>query len=187
MGRGTYYAVGQTVLESRLTQSRADLLDRLAIILAGGAGELTPARAALLANLPNLDAAVSSRALRQATATYDGSVSGISGLAASQVMLDSGQLPAGDYAILAILSAFWSTDITGACLVNLEHRNAANAANVASWDALRPYPIGGHLGRQIWIPRRTVALNERFRWVEANAQALGGTHRISAYIFIFAV
>ena len=38
--------------------TRAALIDRLSILLAGGAGELTPARATLL---PNLDALVSSR------------------------------------------------------------------------------------------------------------------------------
>lgn len=45
-------------LAADYTAARAALLDRLALLLAGGAGELTPARAALLANL---DAAVSSR------------------------------------------------------------------------------------------------------------------------------
>lgn len=46
-------------LETSLTPARGAFLDRLAIIAAGGAGELTAARAALLTNL---DAAISGRA-----------------------------------------------------------------------------------------------------------------------------
>lgn len=51
-------AADLSTLEGRLTATRAGYLDRLAIIAAGGAGELTAARAALLANL---DATVTSR------------------------------------------------------------------------------------------------------------------------------
>lgn len=45
--------VSNAILEERLNVTRAGLLDRLGIIAAGGAGELTPAGAALL---PRLDA-----------------------------------------------------------------------------------------------------------------------------------
>jgi hypothetical protein len=50
---------GATSLADKLTLARATLLDRLSLLAAGGAGELTPARAALLSNL---DAAITSRA-----------------------------------------------------------------------------------------------------------------------------
>lgn len=146
---GAYYAVGNSTLEGRLTQARADALDRL-------------------------DATITSRMAITAAPTYNASTAAASN-GVNAALLDSGPLAAGNYDIDVFAVIYAAAAPTGAVWggAQLEHRNAANAANLAptplqihSVVTSGVTPDSGSWGPGVThlpLRRVVVALNERFR------------------------
>ena len=121
-----------------------------------------------------LDAAITSRAERGLAATYFAVASGLT------PFLDTGQLAAGEYEIVASGAFFGNNGSFGACY--LEHRNAANTGNVKSLIIART-PSSGTMstGYTRW-PRVTVALNERFRLHTPDITPVSGESGISLFV-----
>ena len=84
--------------------------------------------------------------------------------AGNVIIIDTGQLPAGDYDVIATLSASATAGITARN--SLEHRNAANAATLS--DFFTFVTPTGTMNYSITIALR-LALNERLRWFNGNA------------------
>ncbi len=80
--------------------------------------------------------------------------------AANAVITDTGALPAGDYDIQAMWSAV-GTPMTRE-FFELQHRNAANAANISNWQMGM---VGGATVHMEVKFSLEVALNERFRFL----------------------
>lgn len=88
---------------------------------------------------------------------------------AGTVVADTGQLPEGTYDIKVGFSN--TMDAGGTGIFTLEHRNAANAANLASW------PYVWRTGNQYadnWDYAMEFATDERLRWLITDTQAVGG-------------
>jgi hypothetical protein len=92
---------------------------------------------------------------------------------ANAVQCDTGALPAGDYELDIQLSAS-DTVAVGKGLV-IEHRNAANNANV---NVLGGCTAGETV--EVSIPRLTLALNERIRVIAGTAAGAASSMYISA-------
>lgn len=107
--------------------------------------------------------------------------------AANAALLDSGQLAAGDYEVIARF-AFGNNQMAAGNAIDVgradvEHRNAANAANVRAdtlhGDHYRLNTTASNAGAGtfLWWPKVTVALNERIRINKVTADTAG----LSAY------
>jgi len=84
-----------------------------------------------------------------------------SSMVAGQVLVDTGQLLAGTFDCQFWLSASLETGVNSSALI-LEHRNAANDANVSRW-ALPV--VDNHTNAMMLDVSLVVAANERFRVV----------------------
>ena len=95
---------------------------------------------------------------------------------ANTIFADTGPLPAGDYDVIAYGSVA-ATAVVNPDMLELEHRDAANAVSVSSWwvPSLANSAIIGRFEFAL-----TLALNERLRF--RNNQAATG--RIAATIMI---
>lgn len=114
--------------------------------------------------------------LRPQAATYHATASN-AGIAESTVILDTGQLVAGEYEVVVWFSHKpIGTSVLEA--VTLQHRDAANTGNTRSirmmsgmnWDS--GTGVGGPSGGFRW-PRVPVATNERFRLIKTNGADAG--------------
>ena len=97
--------------------------------------------------------------------------------AAGDVLADTGQLAVGTYDVQAHIQC--TDDVETDQRYSIQHRNAANAANLAVWTVLQRGP-------QLWnIPNQSfayeLAANERLRFV--TDRAVTAAHRIVATIF----
>lgn len=103
--------------------------------------------------------------------------------AANTVIVDTGALPAGDYDVLSHISSGANLVATaGVCI--LEHRNAANAATLAtllSVSIAQTSTAEGPNGSELPLIGYTLALNERLRVVSPAFNVNAGS--ISASIF----
>jgi len=84
--------------------------------------------------------------------------------AGNVVIIDTGQLPAGDYDVIATISAAATAGVTSRN--SLEHRNAANAATLSEFFSFVT-PTGTMINTFSIALR--LALNERLRWFNGNA------------------
>lgn len=90
------------------------------------------------------------------------------GPGASAILADTGQLPEGTY-LFRVHMAY--LDQGGANEVMIEHRNAANAANIWNWDSHVPVNVG--LNKTIeWT--ETLAQDERIRGINRLASGAAG-------------
>ena len=93
--------------------------------------------------------------------------------AAGAVLADTGQLAAGIYD--CIIYAWSNQNSNTARRIDIEHRNAANAANLAVW-AHAVSQAGGSLEHTVWPPYAfgyEVATNERLRAITPVAGSAG--------------
>lgn len=100
--------------------------------------------------------------------------------AAGTVLADTGQLAAGTFDVQYYVSAM---DFLGTRQLDFEHRNAANAANLAIWSFLFFNAVENQTKQ--WGPFNMgyeVALNERLRIV-VGAVAIGAAIPVVATIF----
>lgn len=98
---------------------------------------------------------------------------------ASTVVADTGPLPAGDYDVMANLQFNGTLAAAGQTVV-LEHRDAANAATLATLISL---PITGtalNMTRDLPLTGYEIGLNERLRALSPPSAFVGG---ISSTIF----
>ena len=94
--------------------------------------------------------------------------------AADTVVADTGALPAGTYEV-ELTGGILGVQTAGVGLV-VEHRNAANGANIAV--------LGGGTQFERRIKRVTIALNERIR-IKVDAVALPATTKATAAIRVY--
>jgi hypothetical protein len=134
------------------------LLERAKVLGTGGAGELTPARAALLSNA---DVATSSRSVPSNGPTYH-NVGSSSSPASGTVLADTGALAAGDYEVEATMGL---EGTTGTNEIDLAWRNAANSADNKLFQATSVTTSAIYM--HVRWPRVTLATNERVRVVAA--------------------
>lgn len=96
--------------------------------------------------------------------------------AINAVLADTGALPAGNYDVVAGISI--SGHPAGADFTNFQHRNAADAANLAEWPFAR-----GPIQTEQAFPQTfgyTIAANERLRW--QNIAAIAGGTQVATFI-----
>jgi len=127
----------------------------------------------------NLDVAVSTRYARPQAATFQNEGSGTN-QGAGTVLVDTGALAAGEYEfeITVVATATGVTGQNGA--MQVQHRNAANNANIRVVDLFTLLTNSATLqlvaATHIHWMRFTIAANERVRLLKANADAAtGGT------------
>lgn len=99
--------------------------------------------------------------------------------AAGTVLADTGQLPAGVYDVAFMCSSNEDADTQG--VIDFEHRNAANAANLAVWSHLLR---NSALATTVWAYYTfgyELAVNERLRSISPRAGSAGEAY--SATIF----
>lgn len=144
--------------------------NRVAVLGLGGAGELTPLRAAAMANLPNLDRAIS--ALKQSASFFN--VYAASNQPVGAILATTGPLPAGDYEV----AATFSLRTPQARTVALQHRDAANAADVHIFTSGDQVVVS----YAIYWPRVTLAQNERIQLQKMVADIAGGVTDWSIFV-----
>ena len=136
--------------------------------------DYTAARAVLL---DALDANITTRAAIPAAATTF-TVTDIGNVPAGTVVATTGALAAGEYEVIVSTSYVSGTDT----LPTLQHRNAADTGNIAG----RTYQLAGGAtvgqSSNVWWPRITVALNERFRIVTVSAGGGATSQFISFFV-----
>jgi len=96
------------------------------------------------------------------------------------VLADTGPLPAGDYDIIVGFSQFLNSNTSN---LELQHRNAANGANLAAWPnslQLNASPVANFMPLSFGY---TLALNERLRF-QVLLVAFAAGSRVSTYIMI---
>ena len=97
----------------------------------------------------------------QSAEIFDGTVGNSP---ANTVIVDTGQLPAGDYDIWANLSAAGFNNLAGARVnIAVEHRNAANAATLATLLLISVGAVNGVTWGHLPQTGYRIALNERIR------------------------
>ena len=109
------------------------------------------------------------------------------GPAANTVIVDTGQLPAGNYDVIA-MAALGSDSSAGE--FRLEHRNAANAANLATWPITRRTGAADGTSLNGMFPlsmRYTLAADERLRFFTTFISGASGVYTATIMAKIVAV
>lgn len=100
---------------------------------------------------------------------------------ANFILVDTGPLPAGDYDMMLTMSLFGNT-AGGTGTMQLQHRNAANAATLANMMAI---PVSGtfrEMDTTLPLMAYTLGLNERLRVASAGVAMTVGS--LSATLFV---
>lgn len=95
---------------------------------------------------------------------------------AGTVLADTGALPAGTYDLRFLTSSNSNSVLTETFMV--QHRNAANAANLATWEYVTILSASNNVGAITYALGYILALNERIRIINSQAGE-GGTSQVA--------
>lgn len=108
-------------------------------------------------------------------ATFASYVNVISNEATGTVSIDSGALAAGDYEVVATQNRIQANG----SVYNLQHRNAANTADIKFAGLVGVNLYGATF---VWWPRTTLALNERIRIINDGIGGAGQFVQLGLFV-----